>query len=684
VRSLVLAAAAIACSSSANADTGTVRPFKAEDIFALEWAADPQLSSDGRRIVYVRTAYDKRVDRARGTLWMLDTGSGEHRPLVTGKGDFSMPRWSRDGYRIAYRASEAERTELRIRFLDDGSDYSVAQFFEAPQQFAWSPDGQQLAFSMFVARKPPSFAKPPTAPKDAKWADPVRVFDELTIRFDGRGWLRKGATHIFVVSSLGGEPRQMTDGESDFSDPVWLNNRTLLAVGNDAEDADLDPIESEIYAIDLGSAKRRALTNRDGPDGSPSVAGDGKTIAYTGYDDELLAYQQNDLYLMNADGSEPRNLTSDYDHPVSSPQWSAHGGAVYATALIEGHNTLVEISLDGRVKRLVDDVGGTSIGRPYASGSFSTARDKASVIAYTQQRPDRPADVALIRGAGEPHRLTDLNEDALGHIDLAPLEEIQVPSSHDRRMIEAWVATPAGFKADGSFPLILEIHGGPFAMYGPSFAAEIQRYSGEGYVAVYANPRGSTGYGNEFAQMIDLNYPGHDYDDLISVVDALVEKNYADPKRLFVTGGSGGGVLTAWIVGKTDRFAAAASVKPVINWASIALAGDIGAFVVRNWLRATPWEDPDLYWRLSPISLVGNVTTPTMVMVGEEDWRTPTWEAEQFYGALKLRQIPTALVRVPGSSHSIAARPSNLIAKTDNILGWFEKHDPTKAKDKDN
>ena len=268
-----------------------------------------------------------------------------------------------------------------------------------------------------------------------------------------------------------------------------------------------------------------------------------------------------------------------------------------------------------------------------------------------------------------------MNADALCNLQLASLEEIQVASSHDGRKIEAWIAKPPQFKADRSLPLLLEIHGGPFAMYGPSFAAEIQRYAAQGYVTVYANPRGSVGYGEEFAQLIDRNYPGQDYDDLMSVVDAVIARDYVDPDRLFVTGGSGGGVLTAWIVGKTKRFAAAATIKPVVNWTTMALTGDIAAFVGRHWMRAQPWEDPELYWRLSPISLVGNVTTPTLVMVGEEDWRTPTWEAEQFYGALKLQKVPSALIRVPGASHSIASRPSRLIAKTDNIMGWFAKHD---------
>ncbi|MEL7391692.1 MAG: prolyl oligopeptidase family serine peptidase, partial [Pseudomonadota bacterium] len=243
---------------------------------------------------------------------------------------------------------------------------------------------------------------------------------------------------------------------------------------------------------------------------------------------------------------------------------------------------------------------------------------------------------------------------------------------------EAWVALPHGFEADGSAPMIMEIHGGPFAMYGPYFASEIQRFAAEGYVTVYVNPRGSTGYGADFAMAIDKAYPGNDYDDLMSIVDALIERNYVSPDRLFVTGGSGGGILTAWIVGKTDRFAGAATVKPVINWMTMALSADIAQFVRRHWIREDPWENPDAFLDFSPIMLIENVVTPTLVMVGEEDWRTPTWEAEQFYTALKLKGVETALIRVPGSPHYIAGRPSRLIAKTDNIMGWFAKYDPAK------
>jgi acylaminoacyl-peptidase len=222
--------------------------------------------------------------------------------------------------------------------------------------------------------------------------------------------------------------------------------------------------------------------------------------------------------------------------------------------------------------------------------------------------------------------------------------------------------------------LILEIHGGPFADYGDRFGAEIQLYAAAGYVVLYVNPRGSTSYGEAFGNLIHHAYPGDDYDDLMSGVDAAIATRYVDPDNLFVTGGSGGGVLTAWIVGKTDRFRAAVSAKPVINWHSFVLTADMSPFFYRYWFSAPPWERPEEYLRRSPLALVGNVKTPTMLMTGEQDYRTPMSESEQFYQALKLRRVETALVRVPDAPHEMIVRPSQLIAKVTHILAWFEKY----------
>ena len=257
---------------------------------------------------------------------------------------------------------------------------------------------------------------------------------------------------------------------------------------------------------------------------------------------------------------------------------------------------------------------------------------------------------------------------------MSRVERMVWPSSHDGLEIEGWVMKPPGFDPEKQYPMILEIHGGPHSAYGPNYSTEAQLFAAAGYVVFYTNPRGSTSSGEKFANEIDLAYPGYDYDDLISGVDALIDKGYVDGEQLFVTGGSGGGVLTAWIVGKTDRFRAAVVAKPVINWASFVLTADLNYFFATTWFDAAPWEDYESYWKRSPLSLVGNVSTPTMLLTGEEDYRTPMSETEQYYQALKHRGIDTLMVRIPGASHSIYARPSNLIAKVNNILAWFERY----------
>ncbi len=287
--------------------------------------------------------------------------------------------------------------------------------------------------------------------------------------------------------------------------------------------------------------------------------------------------------------------------------------------------------------------------------------------------------MAVGRAGQEVRRITRLNEELLGHRTLGAVEELWWESSHDGRRVQGWIVKPPGFDPARKYPLILEIHGGPFANYGDRFAAEIQLYAAAGYVVLYTNPRGSTSYGEEFGNLIHHAYPGHDYDDLMSGVDAVIAQGYVDEDALFVTGGSGGGVLTSWIVGNTGRFRAAVVQKPVINWFSWALTADMYPYGVKYWFPGYPWEHVEHYMARSPISRVGNVTTPTMLLTGEADHRTPIPESEQFYQALKLRGVPAALVRIPGASHGITARPSRLIAKVQHVLGWFERYRETPA-----
>ncbi|WP_439619904.1 prolyl oligopeptidase family serine peptidase [Hyphomonas sp.] len=670
--------------ASAKENEAPSKRFTADRVFDMEYATDPQVSPDGKTVAYVRHSMDRMTDRDTGRIWILNLADGSNRPLVTGGSGASSPRWSPDGSRMVFATETEGKPEIRVLYMDSGRSFPLAQFLEGPSEATWSPDGRHVAFSMFVKGEAPSFAKAPTPPEGAEWNESVKVIDTLTFRFDGAGYLENGATQVFVLPVDGGTPRQVTFGDADMQSPEWLDNDTLLVSGNAAEDRDMDPVESEIYAVELADLSIKPLTTRDGPDTSPVVSPDGKTIAYRGFDDKTLSYQQADLYLMNADGTNVRALAADFPGDIGQTQWTPDGKSLLVLSEDHGVLSLFRIDLNGRVTQVMTGIGGGSIGRPYAEGSFSVSGGRKPVISYMAGFTDRPAEIGTVGLDGKNAKvLTDLNADVLPYLEMARVEEVKVASSHDGREIEAWVAFPPDFKADGSFPMILEIHGGPFAMYGPYFGSEIQRYAAEGYVTVWSNPRGSTGYGEDFALEIDLAYPGNDYDDLMSVVDEMVARKYVDPERLFVTGGSGGGILTAWIVTQTDRFAAAASIKPVINWMTMALAGDIAQVVRRHWIRAEPWSDPEAFLKHSPIRYMDRVVTPTLVMVGEEDWRTPPWEAEQFYTALKMNGVDTAYIRIPGSPHYIASRPSRLIAKTDNIMGWFARYDPAKKDEKE-
>jgi len=378
---------------------------------------------------------------------------------------------------------------------------------------------------------------------------------------------------------------------------------------------------------------------------------------------------------MNADGSSPREVTPNFDRDLFAPSWAADGRGIYAMYDDQGDTKVGLVTLDGKVTPVVSHVGGLDIGRPYPGGSYSVSH--TGRIAFTESEPDHPADVAVTGArAGSPAiRLTRLNDGLFGPggKTLGAVQEIHVKSSFDQRDVEGWVITPPGFDASHKYPLLLEIHGGPYLDYGDRWSAELQEYAAAGYVVLYMNPRGSTSYGETFGNLINHDYPNHDYDDLMSGVDAMVAKGYVDPDNLYVTGGSGGGVLTAWIVGHTHRFRAAVVQKPVINWYSWVLTADMSEFGLTYWFTGAPWTQADTYMKYSPITYVGNVTTPTMMITGDVDYRTPSSEAEQFYEALKLRKVPAALVRVPNASHEISATPSHMMVKIAYVLAWFKK-----------
>jgi dipeptidyl aminopeptidase/acylaminoacyl peptidase len=500
------------------------------------------------------------------------------------------------------------------------------------------------------------------------------VIDAVTYRADGAGYLPSGYDQIFWVPSDGGAPTQLTFGATNAGGPVsWTpDGRSILFSANLSKNWEREPVNSEIYRIGIDGGTPVALTDRNGPDASPAVSPDGRHIAYIGFDDKQLGYQNTRLYVMNVDGSDKRMLTGSLDRSVSSPAWGGDSRSIYVQSEDRGVSKVMRVGLDGSIREVASGMGGGELDRPYTGGDFSVS--KTGVVALTSGDSLHPNQVAVASGSNV-RRLTRLSSSLLDSKVLGQVQKLPATSSFDQRPIDAWMVTPPDYDPGKKYPMILEIHGGPYSAYGPQFSTDDQLYAAHGYVVVYSNPRGSTSYGEDFANQIEKAYPGHDYDDLMSVTDAAIATGHVDPNNLFVTGGSGGGVLTAWIVGKTDRFRAAASQKPVIDWASFALTSDGAAFYSPYWFAKKPWEDPMGYWQRSPLSLVGNVKTPTIVVVGSEDYRTPDSEAEQYYTALQLRGIPTKFVKVPGASHGgFTDRPSQSAAKASAILAWFDQY----------
>jgi dipeptidyl aminopeptidase/acylaminoacyl peptidase len=675
---LLVSALTLACAapSFAQVTEGPARTFQGRDIFALRAASDPQVRPDGGAIAYVRVTQDIMADSGRPSIWLVDPATGAQTPLATDDAADLRPRWSPDGSRLAYVVAGPGGAQLYVRWMATGRSAKVANLEQAPSSVVWSPDGKQLAMVMLTLAPTKPLGAALTPPPGAKWAEPLKVIDRVTYRRDGAGYVKPGYRHLFVVSADGGQPRQLTFGKFDEGGQIAFtpDGKGLLFASNRSPDWEREAQESDIYQLNIADGAMTRLTSRVGPDQAPTPSPDGSKIAYVGFDDHgHRGYENVRLYVMDRDGKNSRVITGGFDRSVGAPTWAADGRSLYVDYADHGVTKVARVSLDGKMETVASGLTSSAeMDRPYTGGEFSVGRN--GLLAFTSGDANSPSDVSVVRG-GKTERLTRLNADLFADKTLAKVEPLAVTSSYDKKPIDAWLVTPPNFDPAKKYPLILEIHGGPFAAYGPAFSTDDQLYAAAGYMVVYANPRGSTSYGDEFANTIDKNYPSHDYDDLMSVVDAAVAKGSVDANRLYVTGGSGGGALTAWIVGKTARFRAAAAQKPVINWTSEVLTTDGYNFMATSWFGKMPWEDNEFYWKRSPLSLVGNVKTPTLVVVGTDDHRTPPSEAEQFFDALQLRGVPTAMIQVPGASHGgLAERPSQAAAKASAILAWFDRY----------
>ena len=647
--------------------------FQELDVFELEYAVDPQIAPDASKVVYIRYSMDIMNDRKVGQLWMVNTDGTNHQKLLANDQSSYSPRWSPSGDRIAYITGSKQGSEIHIYWVNSGKTARISSLDRSPSGLSWSPDGTELAFSMLVAKSNPVLVKAPKKPKGAKWAASPRVTTRVKHEADGRGYLEPGFSQYFIIPAEGGTARQVSHGNYMHRGTAqWTpDGKGLLFSSNRNENWEYDYVNSEIYHLNLENKQYTALTDRQGPDYNPVVSSDGKKIAYLGYTDKVQTYQINELNIMDIDGSNKKQIKFKLDRKIQSLKWSKNNDALYCTYDNFGDTKIAKIDLKGKVSMIAENLGGTAFGRPYGGGSYSLSNDDA--IAYTFTSTEHPAEVRFVNGETS-QQLTDLNKDLLPHRNLARIEDIWYDSTVDGEKIQGWIAYPPNYDATKKYPMMVENHGGPISNYGFRFSPEIQLYAAAGYIVFYPNPRGSTGYGEKFGNLLYHNYPGDDYQDVMDGVDVLIKKGIAHEDMLYVTGGSAGGIMTAWMIGKNDRFEAAVVAKPVVNWISKTLVADNYYGYAYYRYPGQPWENPMEYWKFSPISLIENVKTPTMVMVGMNDLRTPPSEAKQYYHALKLLKVETALVEIPGASHGITGRPSQLITKVAHVLAWFEQY----------
>lgn len=652
-----------------------------KDYLDFEAVQEPQISPDGSQIIYTRRWVNRLEDKWEPALWIMNADGSRNRFLVKG----SNARWSPDGGRILYLAEgEPKGTQLFVRWMAPPVATSqVTRTDETPGDPAWAPDGKSIAFALLVPDEPRWSIDLPVLPEGGKWTKAPRIVDDLHYRRDRQGFITPGYMHLFVVPADGGTPRELTTGKwsvgARAETPAsgagfdWTpDGQTIVFDGLKEAQGDNDYRSSRLYAVDVASGAIRDVVTRPGFWGAPDVSPDGKLVAFIGHDSSDATYVADRLYLMNLDGSGMRNLQPDYDRVPGATHWAPDGSGLYFVAGDRGMVNVQFASARGGVKPLTEGAQTLTL------ASLAGDRDLTAVgVLSTYAEPGDVVKYSL-RAPGRPVRLTSVNADVLANKRLGQVEELWYGSSGGAK-VEGWIVKPPSFDAARKYPLILEIHGGPFSQYTVAFNQMFQTFAANGFVVLYTNPRGSTGYGEAFSKAIDFAYPGVDYDDLMAGLDEVIRRGYVDTTRMYVGGCSGGGVLSSWVIGHTRRFAAAAVRCPVIDWLSFAGETDIPLFTY-SFFRKPFWEDPSSWLKQSSLMYVGNVTTPTLLMTGELDGRTPIPQTEEFFAALKMRGVPARLLRFQEEYHGTTSKPSNFMRTLLYMMSWYNQWGGPKAK----
>jgi dipeptidyl aminopeptidase/acylaminoacyl peptidase len=708
--SVLIIASIVAYGSSGASSSAQKRLITQTDLFKFVWIADPQISPDGSRVAFVRVWVNQKADRYDSALWIAPTGGGAARQLTSGPRDAS-PRWSPEGKRLVFvRATEKEGRpqppQIYLLTFEGGEAQALTDLPRGAGAPQWSPDGKTIAFtgSEDLGKKDDAMTEGgEVKEKQPEHVSDVRVITRGAYRSNGPGYLNpKVKTHVWTVAastssgssgSLGApgespKPKQITKGNFDEGDVSWSpdGKRVYFTANRDAEPY-YEPPRSDLYSIAPDGSDEKKIVSFDGRVSDYSLSDDGRRVVLTGSQTRkpIQSYTQPDLFVAdNVAGATARNLTADYDFDVGggiggdqrAPRGGSSEGVIWSK---DGRYLYVNVAEHGRANlKRVDAATGKV--EPVTTGDHEvqsfTATPDASKMVLLISSPINIGDLFLLDTAsGKLTQLTKINDELFSQLDLAPPEEIWYTSS-DGRKIHGWIQKPPNFDSSKKYPLILEIHGGPHSAYGFTFTHEFQWMAAKGYVVLYTNPRGSTSYGQDFGNIIQYNYPGDDYKDLMAGVDEILKRGYIDENRLGVTGGSGGGVLTNWTVGHTNRFKAAVSQRSIADWAGFWYTADFTLFQP-TWFRGAPWEDPEDFVKRSPITYIKNVSTPMMFIEGEADYRTPPADGgEMMFRALKYRKIPTVMVRFPNESHELSrsGAPWHRVERLQHILNWFDKY----------